>query len=85
MNWGVIPRVGRENEGRGRGVGEKGWRYDVKRKVSGETSSITIQDLMPSTERMLLGVANLPKGASYTKVTGTTKAKPQMNHCLVTV
>jgi hypothetical protein len=41
--------------------------------------------LIPSTERMLLGVANLPKGASYTKVTGAAKAKPQRNDCLVTV
>jgi hypothetical protein len=76
MNWGVMPRRGRENEGRGRGVGEKGCRYDVRRKVSGETISITIQDLMPSMERALLGVANLPNGASYTQVTGTAKAKP---------
>ncbi len=84
-HWGVKRRAGGEREGSGRGVRENGWRYVVRRKASGEVSSITIQDLMPSTERALSGVANLPKGASYTKATGPSKAKPQRNHCLVTV
>jgi len=48
----------------------------VTRKLKGEKSSMTIQDLTPSMERMLWGVANLPKGASYAKATGPSKAKP---------
>jgi hypothetical protein len=57
----------------------------VTRKVRGEKSSMTIQDLTPSTERTLWGVANLPKGASYAKARGPSKPKPYKSHCRVTV
>jgi hypothetical protein len=55
----------------------------VKRKKKGETSSIRIQDLMPLSERMLSGVANLPKGALYRKLAGPAKVKIQKSHCLL--
>jgi hypothetical protein len=57
----------------------------VTRKLRGEKSSMMIQDLTPSMERTLWGVANRPKGASYAKATGPSKAKPYKSHCLVTV
>ena len=57
----------------------------MTRKLRGEKSSMMIQDLTPSMERTLWGVANLPKGASYAKVTGPSKAKPYKSHCLVAV
>jgi hypothetical protein len=42
-----------------------GPRYSTAMKLIGETNSITIQDLIPSTTKMLsLDGANLPKGAS---------------------
>jgi hypothetical protein len=65
-----MPSTGWEKEGRGSGMGENRWRYVVRRKVSRETSSIMIQDLMPSMEKMLSGVVNLLKGALYTKAMG---------------
>jgi hypothetical protein len=43
----------------------QGPRYSMAMKLIGETNSITIQDLIPSTTKMLsLDGANLPKGAS---------------------
>jgi hypothetical protein len=57
----------------------------VTRKLRGEKSSMKIHDLMPSMERTLWGMANLPKGALHTKATGPSRPNPYKNHCLVAV
>lgn len=59
----------------------------VYRNVRGETSSMTIHDLRPSTRKRLLwflGV-NRPKGALMMKRTGVVRVLKSVNHFLASV
>ena len=56
------------------------WWVKFNKKERGDTSSMSIQDFIPSTANNEFFIENLPKGASMKKLTGDTTTGMIVNH-----